>query len=335
MLQRLVIRLLGFSVMAIIGIGCVFQESWAAQYKVLVVMSYEEDFLWCQQVKEGIDSVFEDQAEIRYVYMDAKKDEKGATQKAQEAFAIFQEFQPNGVITVDDAAQSLFVAPYLKENLTVPLMFCGIGAEPQEYGYPTAMISGVLERGHYRETVAFGQQLLPDAKTVCFLQRNTRSGQFTQRIFEEQGPYSLEYVGAMLPNTIEETYTMLEDIKGKCDLLVLGTLEGMPDAQGVATTDKEILPKVGKLFGKPMVAANEWQLRTDGVLSAVVKTGQEQGDLSAKMLLKALQGTPVSDIPITQNHNGKRMLNVATMKAFGITPPPAVLRGAELVTTEP
>jgi len=65
-----------------------------------------------------------------------------------------------------------------------------------------------------------------------------------------------------------------------------------------------------------------------------VKTGQEQGATAAGMLLKAMGGTPVAQIPVTVNRNGKRMINVSVMKSLGIRPRPVVLRGAELVKSE-
>ncbi len=71
-----------------------------------------------------------------------------------------------------------------------------------------------------------------------------------------------------------------------------------------------------------------------GVLCAVLTTGQEQGETSANMLMKAMQGTPVSQIPITQNRHGKRVINVTVMKSLGIRLKPAVLGTVELVRTE-
>jgi ABC-type uncharacterized transport system substrate-binding protein len=53
------------------------------------------------------------------------------------------------------------------------------------------------------------------------------------------------------------------------------------------------------------------------------------------MLLKAMKGTPVSQIPITRNRLGKAIINVTVMKALGIKPKPILLKGTELVRTEP
>jgi hypothetical protein len=52
------------------------------------------------------------------------------------------------------------------------------------------------------------------------------------------------------------------------------------------------------------------------------------------MLIKAMQGTALSEIPITRNYKGKRVINVTVMEAFGIKPKPIVLLGAELVRTK-
>jgi ABC-type uncharacterized transport system substrate-binding protein len=62
-----------------------------------------------------------------------------------------------------------------------------------------------------------------------------------------------------------------------------------------------------------------------------VKTGQEQGDTSAEMLLRAMRGAPVASIPIVRNVRGQRIINVTAMEAAGIEIRPQVLRGAILV----
>ncbi len=52
------------------------------------------------------------------------------------------------------------------------------------------------------------------------------------------------------------------------------------------------------------------------------------------MLMKAMQGTPVSEIPVAKNHKGKRLLNVTVLKNLGIKPDLAVLQGSEIVKTK-
>ncbi len=61
----------------------------AASFKVLVVMSYEQDNPWCREIKEGIDSILADNSEITYFYMNTKINIEGGEQKAKEAYALF------------------------------------------------------------------------------------------------------------------------------------------------------------------------------------------------------------------------------------------------------
>jgi ABC-type uncharacterized transport system substrate-binding protein len=90
---------------------------------------------------------------------------------------------------------------------------------------------------------------------------------------------------------------------------------------------------LAEAFGKPVIGSNAYNPRY-GMLSAVVKTGQEQGQTAAEMLLKAMQGTPVADIPMTQNQYGRKVVNVDVVKSLGIKASATVLRGVELVKTE-
>jgi ABC-type uncharacterized transport system substrate-binding protein len=52
------------------------------------------------------------------------------------------------------------------------------------------------------------------------------------------------------------------------------------------------------------------------------------------MLLKAMGGTSVSEIPITRNWQYRPIINVTVMKKMGIKPKSILLQGAELVRTE-
>jgi hypothetical protein len=51
------------------------------------------------------------------------------------------------------------------------------------------------------------------------------------------------------------------------------------------------------------------------------------------MLQKAMSGTPLADLPITQNQFGQRIVNKTTLKELGITPSRQVLTGVEIVET--
>jgi ABC-type uncharacterized transport system substrate-binding protein len=306
----------------------------AAKPKVLVVMSYEQRNPWCIEIKSGIDSSLADNCEITYFYMDTKINLGGGKQKAKEAYSLFKKLQPDGVITADDIAQSIFVVPYLRDKIKTPVMFCGVNAEPEKYGYPASNVSGILERGHIMESVAFLKQLCPLIKTIAFISKSSPSGEaLLRQIEEESDTYLLNVTALKLVKTVKELVAVSEELNKKCDVIYMDSTAGIVDEKGNPLDTKAIIRILEKTFSKPIIAGNEYHVE-QGALCAVVKTGEEQGRTAAEMLLKAMQGTPVSEIPITKNYRGKRVINVTVMERFGIKPKPIVLLGAKLVRTE-
>jgi ABC-type uncharacterized transport system substrate-binding protein len=305
----------------------------AASNKILVVMSYEEDNPWCMQIKEGIDSVLAGDSDIKYFFMDTKKNINGGVRKAEEAYELYKQFRPDGVIAADDNAQSMFVLPYLKDKVTTPVMFCAVNAEPEEYGYPASNVSGILERDFISESIAFAKQLVPSINTVGFLAKDSPSGRAIRKQVEtESDTYLTKFAGFKLVQTIQETLVVLEAYQKTSDALFITSTNGILDADGKSLDNQQVTRIVAKAYKKPLIGANDFHVKY-GVLCAVVKSGNAQGKISAEMLLKAMKGTPVKDIPVTVNKYGRRILNITAMKDLGIKPKRRVLVGTQLVKT--
>ena len=305
----------------------------AASYKILVVMSYEEDNPWCREIKAGIDSVFVGKGDLKYFYMDTKKNLEGGVRKAEEAYDLYKRFQPDGVIAADDNAQRLFVLPYLKDKVKTPVMFCAVNANPKEYGYPASNVSGILERNFVRESIAFAKQLVPSIKTVGFLAKDSPSGRaIRKQVGTEADTYLTKFAGFKLVQTIEETLMVLEEFQKTSDALFITATNGILDADGKPLDNQAVTRIVSETYKKPLIGANDFHVQY-GVLCAVAKSGNAQGKIAAELLLKAMNGTPIKQIPVTRNKYGKRMLNVTTMKDLGIKPRRRALIGTELVKT--
>lgn len=321
-----------YSILAIFSLSV--QNSQAAQFKVLVAMSYSEQMLWEQEVRKGIEEALSGDCVLRFFYMHTKADLAGGPQKAKQLFAIYQSFQPDGVIAVDDNAQSMFVVPYLKDKVKTPVMFCGVNAKPEKYGYPASNVSGMLERYHIGESLAFAKQLVPSLQTFGYIVKDSPTGKAAlEQILSEVDNYPLKFVGHRMPKTLQETEAMVAELKQKCDVLFNYTMDGILGKGGQGLKDSTVMPMVVEAFGKPVIGGSAYNIKF-GRLCGVVKTGEEQGMTASGMLLKAMQGTPMAQIPIVQNKSGKRMINVTVMTELGIQPRPVVLRGAELVRAE-
>jgi ABC-type uncharacterized transport system substrate-binding protein len=237
------------------------------------------------------------------------------------------------VIAADDNAQSMFVVPYLKNKVKTPVMFCGVNASPEQYGYPASNVSGILERLHISESIAFAKQIQPDIKTVGFIMKaRPASKQVRAQVEREKAGYQAKVIDFEMPKTFEDALVMIKALKSGCDLLFIETLQGVTGPDGNPLSDSRAMPIVVKTFGKPTVGSTKYAVEL-GILCAVVKTGQEQGAVAASMLLKAMKGTPPTNIPIRKNLHGKRVINVDTMIQLGIKPKSIILRSSELVKT--
>ncbi|OMH25294.1 ABC transporter substrate-binding protein [Motiliproteus sp. MSK22-1] len=302
--------------------------------KVLVVMSYEEDFCWSKEIKEGIDSTLAKQSELTYFYMNTKTDLSGGAARAAEAYELYQKLKPDGVIAVDDNAQQLFVVPYLKAKVETPVMFCGVNAEPDEYGYPDINVSGVLERGHVKESISFLKQLMPSLSSVGFITNNSSSGRAVlKQIKKDSDHYGVNICGLTEVNNRNDLFEAAKKLDSFCDAVYIESTEGILDQGGDTLSYQQVLTDFTSIFRGPILGANQYHV-AQGALAAVIKTGQEQGAKAASMLMRAMKGVPVAQLPITRNFKGRRVLNVSTMKALNLNPRPIIFRGTDFVRTQ-
>ena len=314
-------------------LGLLIGANAADACKVLVVMSYDDEFWWSQEMQEGIDSVLANTCELTYVYLDTRMVFEHGAENAKKAYKLYQELQPDGVIACDDNAQTMFILPYLRDTTDTPIIFCGVNEDLATYGYPTAHITGVREVIHYMEIFIFLKQLVPSVTTVGYMMRDTSTAQgFLLQAKKEAETYPVKSVAYKLPKTFEEAVAMAKELATQCDALFIEFMDGIPDNSGNPVTTQKIIATLVEAFGKPTVAANEATVK-NGALAGVVKLPSEQGELAAEMMLKVIQGTPISDLPVTQNKRGKRVLNADTLHALGITPKPHILKGVSVVKT--
>jgi ABC-type uncharacterized transport system substrate-binding protein len=306
-------------------------NGYAEGCRVLVVMSYEEDFIWVNKMREGIESVLSGRCQTEYVYMNTRENIGGGEEKAKEAYERYKRFAPHGVIAADDNAQSMFVVPYLKNKVETPVMFCGVDAQPDKYGYPASNVSGILQHIHILETLVFLKQLLPEVEKVGFMMKKGPTATATISHVKREIQESPVKINAYrTPSTLQEALGMVRELRDTSDALYIGAMQRIRDKNGTPLEDSIVLPLLAEKFGKPVFSNTRFRVQY-GALCAVVDLPHEQGQTAAEMLVKAMSGVPVSEIPVTKTQFGRRVININTMEKWGIKPSRAILVGAELV----
>ena len=211
--------------------------------------------------------------ELKFFYMNTKADLAGGPKKAKQALTICRSFRLDGVITVDDNAQSMFMVPYLKNKVKTPVVFCGVNAKPEKYGYPASNVTGILERHHLSESLALAKQLMPTIKTFGFIMTDNTSGRANLEQFQRGAhTYPVKFSAYKLPKTLKEMGAMTQELKEQCDILFTPTMQGLLDANEKTLTDQEVIPILAKAFGKPVIGGNGFNIKY-GLLCGVVKSG--------------------------------------------------------------
>ncbi len=221
--------------------------------------------------------------------------------------------------------------PDLGFNLKTPVIFCGVNFEATKYGYPSSNITGVLEKTHFREGISFAQLIYPNINKIAVIYRDTPSSyNILNQFDQEKKSYSAEIVDIVKMDSITNTFKLIDYLQSKADALIVLNPTGILDERGRPMEGLDAATAIANRSKKPIVARNKWAIRA-GMLCGVVKTGQEQGSLAARMVQDIFNGKSIKDIPVTQNRNGLRIINVTTARRLGITLPPEALLGTELV----
>jgi ABC-type uncharacterized transport system substrate-binding protein len=229
----------------------------------------------------------------------------------------------------------MFVVPFLKDQVNTPVMFAGVNAKAEKYGYPNGHISGVLERAHIHESLAFAKQLIPSISSACFVTHNVPSGLSLQKqVTAEKYKYPVQVNGFHLVNSVDELNQLSNELNNNCDTIFVDSLEGILSQEQKPLNNKGVLTHLASIYNGPLLGGNRYQVE-QGAWAAVVKTGQEQGETSADMLLSAMKGNPVTQIPVVTNSKGERIVNVSALDKHNVQLKPLVLRGATLVRQAP
>jgi ABC-type uncharacterized transport system substrate-binding protein len=119
----------------------------------------------------------------------------------------------------------------------------------------------------------------------------------------------MELAAAGFPKTLAEAKAMAKSLNPFCDVLFVPTMQGLKDDIGNTIPEKKIILALTRAYARPIIGGNNYNIKY-GMLCGVIKTGQEQGTAAAEMLLKAMGGTPISQIRVTRNRRSKAVINV-------------------------
>lgn len=305
---------------------------------VLVVHSYNAEYVWTQEVNQGLQEALRGLGvELEFLYLDAKRqsDPERLRQAGQEALERIEAARPRLVVTVDDAAQAHLAAPHLKGRASPQVIFCGVNAPLSLYGFPAANVSGVRERWHYRDGFRLLKAAVPGARSAAFLVDDSESGQYVAadlRADLRSGPMAVTVAAVETIATYQQWQGRVQALCGRVDALAMGLYHSLKDEKsGRVVPAEQVAAWTARACRKPSLGFSD-ATRDHGLLCGVLESGHEQGYLAGMMAREVLSsGVAAGSLPVRQNLRGAVLLNLKTAQRLGLQLPYALIESAGMV----
>jgi ABC-type uncharacterized transport system substrate-binding protein len=295
--------------------------------RIFYINSYHEGYAPGDQKMLAIQQTVASQPNVvlKIFFMDAQRHQDGPSikTKTDEALKAIRDFDPDVLIASDDDAVKYVIAPYFRKG-PLPVVFCGVSWTCQQYGLPTASVTGMLEVPPVRETVQTLRKYYPEMKSIIVLGGNSVSERKNiktlESIFREEGLLS----ETLLAKDFETWKQYFAAANKKADVVYLtgnGAVSGWDDTDAWETVFPNIL--------KPVITCEESLMRYS--VFGMTKVEREQGEWAAQTALAILGGKTPADFHVVSNRQTKGYFNPLLAEAVGFRPDPELLKKLEIM----
>ncbi|HML75317.1 MAG TPA: ABC transporter substrate binding protein [Anaerohalosphaeraceae bacterium] len=305
------------------------------RYKLLVLHSYHPEYEWVQAVTRGIRmAVNTDKADLQCFYMDTKRNPSAAwaDQKAQEALEVIGQWHPDAVIAVDDNAMQYIGAPLVQAG-GIPVVFCGINADPSQYGYPATNLTGVIERPHFKESVALFRTLTSkqDNLRLVVLSDDSETSRYTLDYMKTQVEPGVEVMDWVMPRTREEWQKAVLDSQ-RADAIAIYLYHTVLESQdsGTVCEPRDLMTWTVEHSAVPIIGFLNFAV-DDGSLCGMLESGVEQGCLAGQCVNRILSGDVPDSMDIILGRKGQSMLNLNTARKLHLTISPDIANTIDII----
>ncbi|MFZ5812465.1 MAG: ABC transporter substrate-binding protein [Thermodesulfobacteriota bacterium] len=304
--------------------------------RILIVQSYNPEYVWTRQIDKGLrDALAGVAVDFGVVYLDAKRRPDPGLQRAaaQKVLARIEAEAPRVVVAVDDPAQAYLVAPFLKGRSSPQVVFCGVNAPLETYGYPAANVTGVRERYHFREGFELVKKIVPQAERVAFLGEDSESMRYVAGDLREDllqnGPYALDLAGVDQCATFQEWQRKVRYYQKHADVLSFGPYNSLKDERTGRVADiDEVMAWTNAANTKPTLGFADIA-KQHGALCGILESGHEQGLLAGAMVREILTTDKAAGrVPVEVNVKGLVLINLKTAERLGVRVPYEIIEAA-------
>jgi ABC-type uncharacterized transport system substrate-binding protein len=295
--------------------------------KIFYINSYHEGYAPSDQKMLAIQQTVAARPNVvlKIFFMDAQRQQSGKSikNKTDEALKAIGDFNPDVIIASDDDAVKYVIAPYFRKG-RVPVVFCGVGWTCQQYGLPTASVTGILEAPPVRETIQTLRKYYPEIKNLIVLGGNSvterKNLKMLESIFREEGLVSEN----ILVKDFDSWKRFFAAANNKADVVYLTGNGSVPD-----WSDTEAWEFVYRNIRKPVITCEESLMRY--AVFGMAKVEREQGEWAARTALAILDGKQPTDFHVAMNQQTRGFFNPLLAESVGFNPDPELMDKLEIM----
>jgi signal transduction histidine kinase/ABC-type uncharacterized transport system substrate-binding protein len=289
---------------------------------VLIINSYQNGLSWTDEQVKGIIETL-DRTDIKssiYIeYMDWKNypTKENLDIFYSNLYYKYADKHLEVVITTDDAALKFAINNRDALFPNTPIVFCGVnetGVRDLLQNVPN--ITGVLERVDIERTVEAAIKINPGLKEMVVVFDNTESGVSTGGLATRE----IHRIAPEIKVTPLNNGTYSDILDGinkvSSDSAILITTYYIDD-EGIAVGFEEFCELISQISPVPVYHLYEFGLN-HGAIGGSMLSGKLQGEETAEIALKILQGVPIEEIPLVKEETTKLIFDYDQMERFSI-----------------
>ncbi|MBL7137653.1 MAG: hypothetical protein ISS17_02625 [Bacteroidales bacterium] len=293
-------------------------------FRVFMVFSYHPEYNWVIEEIDGVNEVFRDNEVItESFFMDTKRktSEAWKTMMADSAMKMINQFDPDLLMVFDDNACEYVAKQFVGTDM--PVVFCGMNADPSHYGFPTKNITGITEEVPLNGMVEFLQELVPDIQKVAFMSdQSLTSAGIDEHVRQMEVPVEILEIRAT--NNFDEWKSTIEAWQDQIDAIGILTYHTITDTlTGESMNPSDVMKWTTENNKLPDFSLFDFAVY-DGVLCSYYIPGNEQGSMAASLALEILRGKSPEEISITYPTEGIRLVNNDRAQQLGIEIPEGI-----------
>lgn len=266
-----------------------------------------------------------DSYKIDYFFMDTKRNpsKERILQRASQLFDTIKIINPDILLISDDNAIKYLVQPHLEE-LSMPIVFCGINWTDAEYGLPPDKVTGMLEILPVADMLFTMRQYYPDMERLLFLSENTTTSRKEKQLLDTLFTRAGVTVAHELVDDFNEWKVVFKEENQNFDIIYLpthGAIKGWDHDEAINFISQHI--KV------PVVTTEDFMMPY--AVFGLTKVAKEQGIWVALTAKKILAGSKVADFPVTRNQESTYWINSTLAEKIGFEPDSELINKSTLV----